>query len=186
MFLILNTFSIIVAQRTRELALMRAIGANRRQVIGSVLLEAVHHRAGRLGARPGGRRRRRGAAGQGVLELRAAGSSWPASAVPPAAWISAFAVGLGVTMLAALIPALRASRIPPVAAMREAATPDRPLTRLTVIGGVVFAVGAAALGLGLTDNAGDNELWAILGGVLLAFVGTALLTPLVARPVSAG
>jgi putative ABC transport system permease protein len=183
-FLILNTFSIIVANRTRELALMRAMGANRRQVIGSVLLEAgvTGLVASVLGL----------AAGIGVGALLAkvfssfaGGFQLAGLTVPPAAWISALAVGLGVTMLAALIPALRASRIPPVAAMRESSTQDRPLTRITVIGTIVFALGATALGLGLTDNAGGNGLWAILGGVLLAFVGTALLTPLVARPVSA-
>jgi len=71
-----------------------------------------------------------------------------------------------------------------VAAMRDAAAQDRPLTRLTLAGGVVFTVGAALLGLGLSGNAGDQTLWTILGGVLVAFVGTALLTPLVARPVA--
>ncbi len=115
--------------------------------------------------------------GGGGLELASLG-------VPPAAWISAFAVGIGVTLVAALIPALRAARIAPVAAMREAATPDRPLTKLTIAGAVVLGLGALALTLGLTDNAGDQGLWAILGGVLLAFIGTALLTPLVARPVA--
>jgi putative ABC transport system permease protein len=183
-FLILNTFSIIVAQRTRELALMRAMGANRRQVIGSVLLEAgitglvasvlglgVGVGVGALLANLFGR------LGGGGLEVAPLG-------IPAAAWISAFAVGVGVTIVAALIPALRASRIPPVAAMRESSTQDRSLTRVTVAGAAVLALGATALGLGLSNHAGDNPLWAILGGVLLAFIGTALLTPLVARPVS--
>ena len=98
-FLILNTFSIIVAQRTRELALMRAIGASRRQMIGSVLVEAVVDRPGRLGARARRRHRGRRAAGVrcsatfggGGLELAGLG-------VPPAAVIAAFAVGLVVTV----------------------------------------------------------------------------------------
>ncbi len=183
-FLILNTFSIIVAQRTRELALMRAIGASRNQVIGSVLLEAVA--IGLLSSVIGL------ALGIGVGALLArvfsnfgaGGLELAGLGVPMAAWISAFAVGIGVTMVAAMIPAIRAARMPPVAAMRDAATPDRPLTRLTVAGGVVLGLGVGALTLGLTDNAGDQGLWAILGGVLLAFVGTALLTPLVARPVA--
>jgi putative ABC transport system permease protein len=184
-FLILNTFSIIVAQRTRELALMRAMGANRRQVIGSVLLEAgvTGLIAAVLGLAAG--------AGIGALlaklfsGLGGGGLELAPIGVPIAAWVGAFVVGVGVTVLAALIPALRASRIPPVAAMREASTQDRPLTRITVFGAAVFALGATALGLGLTNRAGDNGLWAILGGVLFAFIGTALLTPLVARPVSA-
>jgi len=183
-FLILNTFSIIVAQRTRELALMRAIGAGRRQVIGSVLLEAavIGFVASVLGLAAG--------VGVGALLAKVFGSFGAGGlvlagvAVPAAAWIGAFSVGLGVTMLAALIPAMRAARISPVAAMREAASADRPLTRLTVTGAVVFALGAAALTAGLTDHAGGHALWAILGGVLFAFIGTALLTPLVARPVA--
>jgi putative ABC transport system permease protein len=183
-FLILNTFSIIVAQRTRELALMRAIGASRNQVIGSVLLEAVA--IGLLSSVIGL------ALGIGVGALLArvfsnfggGGLELAGLGVPLAAWISAFAVGIGVTVVAAMIPAIRAARIPPVAAMRDAATPDRPLTRLTIAGSLVLGLGAAALTLGLTDNAGDQGLWAILFGVLLAFVGTALLTPLVARPVA--
>jgi putative ABC transport system permease protein len=183
-FLILNTFSIIVAQRTRELALLRAIGANRRQVIGSVLLEAVvvGLLASVIGLALG--------VGAGALLAKVFASFGGGGlilaplAVPMAAWISAFVVGVGVTVLAALIPALRASRIAPVAAMREAATPDRPLTKLTVTGGIVFGLGGVALALGLTGNAGNQELWAILGGVLLSFVGTALLTPLVAKPVA--
>src|SRR4029453_9283904 len=104
--------------------------------------------------------------------------------VPAAAWISAFAVGIGITVLAALIPAFRASRIAPVAAMRESSASDKPLPKLTIAGGVVLGLGAVSLTLGLTDNTGGQNLWAILGGVLLAFIGTALLTPLIARPVA--
>jgi len=183
-FLILNTFSIIVAQRSRELALLRALGANRRQMIGSVLVEAVVVGvvAAILGLALG--------VGVGALlarvfgEFGAGGLELAPLAVPGSAWISAFSVGIGITVLAALLPAVRASRIPPVAAMREAATPDRPLTTLTASGGVVLALGGVVLGLGLTGHAGGQELGAILGGVLLAFVGAALLTPLVVRPVA--
>jgi putative ABC transport system permease protein len=103
--------------------------------------------------------------------------------LPAAAVISAFAVGIGITVIAALIPAIRAARIPPVAALREVAAADRPLTRLTITGGAVFVVGAVLLTLGLTGT-GGNTLLFILGGVLLTFVGTALLTPLFARPVA--
>jgi putative ABC transport system permease protein len=180
-FLILNTFSIMVAQRTRELALTRAIGASRRQVIGSVLLEAVA--VGAVASVLGL------AAGVGVGALLA----WLASnlsslplaslAVPASAVVAAFAVGILVTVAAAVLPALRAARVPPVAAMQEAAAPDRPLTRLTVAGVATLAPGGVLLGLGLTGNAGGQELWAVLAGVLVCFVGVALLTPLVARPV---
>ncbi|SCG50719.1 ABC transporter permease [Micromonospora halophytica] len=181
-FLILNTFSIIVAQRTRELALMRAIGASGRQIIGSVVLEAVA--VGLIASVLGL------AAGIGVGALLAylfgklaGGLSLAGLGVPAAAVIGAFAVGLVITMIAALLPALRAARIPPIAAMQDVATPDRPLTKVTVGGAVVTAIGAALLFLGLSGNAGDNTLATILGGVLFAFIGVALLTPLISRPV---
>jgi putative ABC transport system permease protein len=182
-FLILNTFSIIVAQRTRELALTRAIGASRRQMIGAVLVEAVA--VGLLASVLGL------GAGIGVGALlgyvfgHLGGADLPLAGVgvPATAVVAAFTVGILVTMVAALLPALRASRIPPVAALQEVAVPDRPLTRVTVAGGVATALGAAVLGVGLSGRGHDTTLWLILGGVLVSFVGVALLTPLVARPV---
>ncbi|MFF5235059.1 ABC transporter permease [Dactylosporangium sp. NPDC000521] len=181
-FLILNTFSIIVAQRTRELALMRALGGSRSQTLGSVIIEAVAIGliASVLGL----------AAGIGVGVLLAwvfgnvSGVALASVGVPAAAVISAFVVGLLVTVVAAVLPALRASRIPPIAALQEVATPDRPLTKLTVSGALIGAAGGTMLGLGLAGQ-GDNTLWLILGGVLISFIGVALLTPLLARPVVA-
>ncbi|WP_025617626.1 ABC transporter permease [Salinispora cortesiana] len=181
-FLILNTFSIIVAQRTRELALMRAVGAGRRQIIGSVVLEAVA--VGLLASVLGL------GAGVGIGALLAylfgnlsGGLDLAGVAVPPAAVIGAFGVGLIITVVAALLPALRASRIPPIAAMQDVATPDRPLTKVTVAGAAVTSTGATLLFLGLGGHAGGNTLITILGGVLFAFIGVALLTPLISRPV---
>ncbi|MFC3502408.1 ABC transporter permease [Micromonospora krabiensis] len=181
-FLILNTFSIVVAQRTRELALMRSIGASRRQIIGSVVLEAIA--VGLIASVLGL------AAGIGIGALLAwlfgkfaGGLSLAGLGVPAAAVVGAFAVGLIITVVAALLPALRASRIPPIAAMQDVATPDRPLTKITVAGGLVTAVGAVLLFLGLSGNAGDNTLVTILAGVLFAFIGVALLTPLISKPV---
>lgn len=181
-FLIINTFSIIVAQRTRELALMRAVGAGRRQIIGSVILEAVA--VGLLASGLGL------GAGVGIGALLAylfgnlsGGLDLAGVAVPPAAVIGAFGVGLIITVVAALLPALRASRIPPIAAMQDVATPDRPLTKVTVAGAAVTSTGATLLFLGLGGHAGGNTLITILGGVLFAFIGVALLTPLISRPV---
>jgi putative ABC transport system permease protein len=181
-FLILNTFSIIIAQRTRELALMRAIGASKHQMIGSVLAEAVAIGlvASALGL----------AAGVGVGALLAyafarvgGGLELAGVGVPPAAVVSSFVVGILVTLVAAVLPALRAARIAPVAAMQDTATPDRPLTKITIAGAVTGAAGGGLLAYGLSGEAGDATLWTILGGVLVSFVGVALLTPLLSRPV---
>ncbi len=181
-FLILNTFSIIVAQRTRELALLRALGANRRQVIGAVLLEAlvIGLVAAALGLAAG--------VGAGALlawafgQFGAGGLELAGIGVPLTAVLSALLVGVLVTLVAALLPALRAARIPPVAALQEVATPDRPLTTITVAGAVVTAGGAAATWLGLANE----SLTTLFGGVLTVFVGIALLTPMISRPVVAG
>ncbi|GAA3856857.1 ABC transporter permease [Saccharothrix violaceirubra] len=178
-FIILNTFSILVAQRTRELALLRAMGAGRGQMIGTVVLEAVViglvASVVGLGAGIGvGAALAQFFATFGGSSLTLAGLSVPSSAI-----ISAFSVGLVVTVLAALLPALRASRIPPVAAMREAATPDRPLTRPTIAGAVLGALG----GTGLVIGFDQGQLTLIMGGLVVSFVGVALLTPLISRPV---
>jgi putative ABC transport system permease protein len=181
-FLILNTFSIIVAQRTRELALMRALGGSRRQMIGSVLAEALI--IGTLASVVGlGLGIGVGAALAAVFSGAIGGLQLAGIGVPAAAVIGAFAVGIGITVIAALLPALRASRIPPVAALQEVATPDRPLTRVSIAGGVTTAAGAGLLAWGLTGNAHGNTVWFVLAGVLISFIGVALLTPLVARPV---
>ncbi|MET8762997.1 ABC transporter permease [Lentzea sp. NPDC004782] len=177
-FIILNTFSIIVAQRTRELALLRSMGASRGQVIGSVVLEAIvigliASIVG-LGAGVGV-----GALLAGIFSRIGGGNLHLAGlGVPMSAVISSFAVGIIVTVVAAVMPALRASRIAPVAAMREAATPDRPLTKVTIIGALVVALGGTALGFGFSKA----SLTLIFGGILVAFVGVALLTPLLSRP----
>ncbi|QFZ19313.1 ABC transporter permease [Saccharothrix syringae] len=178
-FIILNTFSIIIAQRTRELALLRAMGAGRGQVVGSVVVEAVV--IGLVASAVGL------GAGIGVGALLAwlfstfggANLDLADLAVPTSAIVSSFAVGTVVTVLAALLPAVRASRIPPVAALREAATPDRPLTGISVAGAAVTAGGAVALGLGFNGDV----LWLTMAGLLVSFVGVALLTPLVSKPV---
>ncbi|MBB5956904.1 ABC-type antimicrobial peptide transport system permease subunit [Saccharothrix tamanrassetensis] len=177
-FIILNTCSIIVAQRTRELALLRAMGASRKQMIGSVVLEAVViglvASVVGLGAGIGV-----GASPANVFSAIGGGGVRLAGiAVPAGAVVSAFAVGVVVTVLAAVLPALRASRIAPVAAMREAATPDRPLTRPTVAGAALSAAAGAVLWYGFSEA----SLWSVMAGLLVGFVGVALLTPLISRP----
>jgi putative ABC transport system permease protein len=181
-FLILNTFSTLVAQRTRELALLRALGASRGQVLRAVLVEAVV--VGLLAATLGM------VAGLGVAVLLRAvmeaqsGVRFPDAGLtlPGSAVVASYLVGVLITVVAALLPALRASRVAPMAALRDAATPDKPLTALTVAGTVLALLGVAAVAAALFGDLGDATLPALLGGVLLAFVGTAMLTPAIARP----
>ncbi len=182
-FLILNTFSILVAQRTRELALFRALGASRGQVLGSVLIEAVVIGlvASTIGVLAG--------FGLGALLRKLFESSGgsnlpsPGGGVPAAPIVAGYVVGVVVTAVAAVLPARRASRIAPVAAMREAATPDRPLTALTIAGLVPTLGGAIAVALALFADLGDSRLWTLIAGVLLMFTGIAMLTPAISRPV---
>ncbi|TQS40460.1 ABC transporter permease [Cryptosporangium phraense] len=180
-FLILNTFSMLVAQRTRELALFRAMGAARGQVIRSVLFEAlvIGLVASIVGLGVG--------IGIGAI-LGSVFSNFGGAnidlqlSIPISAVIASFAVGVGVTLIAALFPAIRASRIPPIAAMRDAATPDKPLTGITIVGGSIFVLGGAIMAWGLFSDA-DGSLWGLLGGVVGVFIGVALLTPIISRPI---
>jgi putative ABC transport system permease protein len=185
-FLILNTFSIIVAQRLRELALLRAMGASRAQVVGSVEVEALL--VGLFSSVTGL------LLGIGAGRLLAwlyatsfgGGVDLAPPAVPPIAVLAGLGVGIGVTMLAALAPALRAARIPPIAALRESSTGEAGLKRVTVAGGVTAAGGAVLLAAGLTDHTGPvDALATLLVGVLLTLTGAALLTPVLVRPVVA-
>ncbi|QSB13985.1 ABC transporter permease [Natronosporangium hydrolyticum] len=179
-FLILNTFSIVIAQRTRELALTRAIGASRRQVVLSVLLEAlvIAVLAAAAGIASGigvGALLAHLAAGFIALPIAEISVSATTIAVP-------LLVGIVVTLGAALSPALRASRVPPVAALQKVTTSDQPLSRRAIVGGAISAAGAGTLLLGLLGHAGENPLWAVLAGVLVSLIGVTVLTPVVVRP----
>jgi putative ABC transport system permease protein len=178
-FLIFNTFNIVVAQRARELALFRAMGASWRQVTGSVLVEALI--VGVVGATLGllagiGLGAAGGAALGRFLDLQLPGSGL---VVAPLTIVAAYLVGVVVTVVAAFIPAIRASAVPPLAAMREVARPDKSLKVLSIVGACLLAPGVALLALA----AAGQSLWLLLPGVLLAFIGMVLLAPLLARPV---
>ncbi len=176
-FLIFNTFTILVAQRTKELALLRSLGASRRQITQSVLLESVI--VGVVASAVG--------FGLGLLAaigLRALIGSFGAGlpdgplVILPRTVIACFVVGVGITALAALLPARRASAVAPVEAMREAATPEAGLRRTTILGLLTFVPGLVLVGIGLTGN------FPLLGlGAVLTFLGVAALSPLLARPV---
>jgi putative ABC transport system permease protein len=123
-FIIWNTFSILVTQRSREHALLRAIGAGRRQILGSVLAEAVVVGlvASGLGLAVGL------AVASGLRGLMSViGMELPSATlqVHSRTVVAAVAVGVGVTLVAALAPAWKATRTPPIAALREAAAPAR-------------------------------------------------------------
>ncbi|MCA2218756.1 ABC transporter permease [Jidongwangia harbinensis] len=179
--LILNTFAILVAQRTRELALLRALGGSRRQTLASVLAEAlvIGVTAAAVGLGTG--------IGVGALLawlFSTQGGRTVALAgigVPLMAPVAAFGVGVLVSLVAAVVPALRAARIPVIAAMRESATPDRPLTTLNRAGIAAGTLGAALLTAGVV---GDGTAWLLGAGAVTGFVGVVLLTPAMARPVA--
>jgi len=179
-FLIFNTFTILVAQRTRELALLRALGASQGQVRGAVVAEAVV--VGLVASALGLGLGIGVAAGLKAL-LGAFGLSLPATGlvVGGRTVAAAFLVGTVVTLVAALAPARRAARISPMAALRAPEGDDGALLRApTVIGAlVVLAGGVAAL---LTGLLGDGGLGLTGVGVGLTFIGVAVLSPLVAGP----
>ncbi|MEU1491319.1 FtsX-like permease family protein [Streptomyces sp. NPDC005776] len=184
-FLIANTFSMLVAQRTKELALLRAVGASRRQVKRSVLLEAAV--VGLIASVVGF------ALGLGLaVGLRSAmsliGGKIPAGplVVAPLTVVAAFAVGVLITVLAAWLPARRAAKIPPVAAMNSqyAGATVKSLVLRNSIGGVIALLGGAAV-VGGAALAGSNGQMLLAGGAFLALIGVIILIPLLSRPVIA-
>jgi putative ABC transport system permease protein len=180
-FIIFNTFSIIVAQRTRELALLRAIGASRRQVLTALLAEAgvTGLVASVLGVALGAGI----AAAMGAL-LSAVGIELPSAGLvlQPRTAVVGVAAGVLVTVVAALLPVLRSTRVPPVAALQAVAAPPAPRggSARYVAGGVVTAAGVAALAVGLFADGGIPVVGV---GAALVFLGVTVLSPLVARPI---
>jgi putative ABC transport system permease protein len=182
-FLIFNTFNIVVAQRARELALMRAMGASWTQVAGSVLAEAVL--VGLVGSTLGllagiGLGYAGSALLTGLLGVDLPGAGITVGVTPI---VLAYTVGVLVTVLSALVPAVKASAVPPLAAMREVARPDKPLRTLSIVGAVLAVPGVVLVGLALT-GVGGLTLPALLIGVGLVFLGVALLSPLLTRPLA--
>ena len=180
-FLIFNTFSILVGQRTRELALLRAIGASRSQVNRSVMAEAlvVGFGGSVLGLLVGVPL----AAGL-YAALGALGADLPSSALQllPRTVIVSLLTGTVITLVSAILPARRASRIAPVAAMRDdAGEAETSLRRRAIIGGCVLAVGVLLLASGLFAHAG---IAAVGAGAAISFVGVAVLAPFVAGPLA--
>lgn len=181
-FMIVNTFSILVAQRSRELALLRALGASRRQVSRSVLTEAFV--VGVIGSTVGL------AAGVGLalglkalfsqfgLDLSGTQLQFQARTV-----VASYVVGILVTMVAAWVPARRASRVPPVAAMRDdVAMPEAALHWRLLLALLFGLVGAAALASGLWLDV-PKPIWWVGGGIFAVLMAVALGSPVMAIPV---
>jgi putative ABC transport system permease protein len=181
-FLIINTFSILVAQRSRELALLRALGASRPQVTRSVLVEAAT--VGLIGSTLG--------LGVGfglAVALRALFANFgldltgsPLVFEAETAVVS-YVVGVLVTMFAAYLPARRASRIAPVAAMGdEVALPEGSIRRRLVVGIVLAILGVALLTTGLIGE-GSSGASQVGIGIFAILIAIALMSPVLAVPV---
>ncbi|GAA2307133.1 ABC transporter permease [Streptomyces kunmingensis] len=184
-FIIANTFTMLVAQRTKELALMRAVGASRRQVTRSVLLEAfvVGAVAAVTGLAVGI------GIGAGMRSLmNGTGAIIPDGplVVSGGTVVSALVVGVLITMLAAWLPGRRAAKIPPVAAMNavHAAPTAKSLILRNTLGSLVSGVGIAAV-LAATTMKGDAGQAPMALGAALLVIGVFILTPLLSRPLIA-
>ncbi len=184
-FIIFNTFSITVAQRTKEFALLRTMGASRGQVLRSVMLEAliVGLIASILGILLGI------ATAQGINALfKAFGAALPQEGLvlKPRTVIVALLVGTIVTMLSSLAPARRATRIPPLAAMREEVAQAGPQSRRRrIVSWVMLVLGAVLILLGLFGGGDAQQGLLLLGvGAILLFIAVALLSPRLVPPIA--
>lgn len=180
-FIIYNTFSIIVAQRTKELALLRALGASRGQVLRSIILEALF--VGLIASIIG--------VGFGILLaiglnklMQSIGFSGPDTPIvlPPVAILVSLLVGTFITLVSALFPARRAATVPPIAAMRDVAVDRTGASRLRVAFGLILlALGAFMLWFGLNGNS-DSGLQIIGGGAFFVFIALTVIGPVIATP----
>jgi putative ABC transport system permease protein len=184
-FIIFNVFSITVAQRVREMAMLRTIGASRRQIMRSVLIEAVV--IGLIASIIG--------IGVGVLFAMllnrifdAVGFGLPTAGITLQARtvIVPLIVGVVVTLIAAIIPAIRATRVPPVAVLREGAVlPKSRFSRFTPYLGVLFGllgVLAIAAGFGTSDS---GQALSLIGvGALLILIGVGMAMRMLIRPIA--
>ncbi|MFF3376429.1 ABC transporter permease [Streptomyces sp. NPDC002680] len=184
-FIIANTFTMLVAQRTKELALLRAVGASRRQVTRSVLIEAFV--VGAVAAVTGlvtgiGI----GAGLKALLGLLGATVPDGPLIVTPGTVGAALAVGILITMLAAWLPGRRAAKIPPVAAMSSvhATATTKSLVLRNTLGALFSGAGVAVVLAATTMSGSDGQAPMGIGAVLL-IIGVFILTPLLSRPLIA-
>lgn len=181
-FIIFNTFSVVVVQRTREFALLKALGASGGQIMGAVFVEAlvVGVVASLVGL----------AAGFGIAAglyglLSLFGIELPSTNLVflPRTLVVGLILGIVVTLLAAIAPARKAARISPMEALRLGATTGGGFSRSVMIGAALVAdVGIVVLMLGLFTDIGQT-LWLVGVGALLIFLGIAGVAPLFTRPI---
>lgn len=183
-FLIANTFTMLIAQRSRETALLRAVGASRRQVVRAVLIEA-----GLLGlvASAAGF-----ALGIGIATamrplLNMAGAGLPNGplVISPGTLVWSLVVGVGVTVLAAWLPSRKAAKVAPVEALStvDQAPPKRSMVLRNCLGGALTGVGVLVLLLvSRQEDGGDSNLLAAAFGSVLTLTGMIALAPLLSRP----
>ncbi len=180
-FIILNTFSMLVAQRSRELALLRALGATRGQVVRSLIVESFG--LGLVGALLGL------LVGVGVAYglqalFGAIGAEIPNEGLVllPRTVVVGLVIGVLVTIVAALAPAIRASRIPPMAALRDdIALPSRSLRFRAIAGGLLLLLGLGSMTAGAVAGGGSGSQLVGLG-VLAALLGAIVVSPALAGP----
>jgi putative ABC transport system permease protein len=183
-FIISNTFSILVAQRTRELALLRAIGATRSQVLGSVMVEAtiIGLISGIVGLGVG-----IALAFGGFAALRSGGVDLPSAGlvVPPSAIVVALVAGLFVTLIAAIMPAIRATRVPPIAALRDVALDTSGSSKIRAGIGVLLLLAGAFFARDAFASVPTNDDIQTVGiGVALILVAVLVLGPVLAAPLA--
>ncbi|MFI0716712.1 ABC transporter permease [Streptomyces inhibens] len=183
-FIIANTFTMLIAQRSREIALMRAVGASRRQVVRSVLIEAAL--LGLVASVAGF------ALGLGIATamrplLNTTGAGLPDGplVITPAAPLSSLAVGVLVTVLAAWLPSRKAAKIAPVAALSsvDQAPPARALLVRNVLGTLLTGAGVLVmLYVSTLRTSAESNLMVAMLGSALTLVGVIVLAPLLSRP----
>jgi putative ABC transport system permease protein len=177
-FVIWNTFNVLVAQRRREVALLRAVGATQRQVLGGVLVEAatIGLVAGGLGLVTGVGL---ATAIRSMLELIGVDVPTTSPAVEPRTILVALAVGLGVTMVAALLPAWVAARVAPMEALRDVVPAPHGSGRVRhTAGWLVLTLGAAML---VASSVAGNQRWWTVAATLTTFLGLVFVGPSLAR-----
>ena len=185
-FIIFNTFTITVAERTREFALLRTLGATRRQILGAVALEALVIGIGAsLAGMALGLLFAKGIAG--LFEAVGVGIPTSGLELAPRTIVISLIVGLGVTLVAAMGPARRATRVPPIAALQRSDQTVRPrhprFAPISAVVVAVFGIGFLVGGL-FSSGPATSRLSLMAFGVVLLFVGVALSARWIVRPLA--